>query len=154
MSPATLFSLVGAIPRTDWLPDEIERDAKGFVRTGPDLATSAPWGSKRLPFLVETGPIKRVASALGEGAMTVQFVHECLRETYHRERHEVGPPEKREARPFERASWPGDRAPRAAPTPVLSRRSLPGHLRRMGRHRVDPLPRPRSFGVCGENRGV
>src|SRR5204862_6895946 len=38
-----VFSFIGALPRTDWLPPEIERDAKGFVRTGPELASSPHW---------------------------------------------------------------------------------------------------------------
>jgi thioredoxin reductase (NADPH) len=88
-----LFSFIGAVPRTDWLPPEIERDAKGFVRTGAALAQSPHWTTRRQPFLVETsrpgvfaagdvrsGSVKRVASAVGEGAMAVQFVHEYLKE--------------------------------------------------------------------------
>lgn len=84
-----VFSFIGADPRTSWLPPEIERDAKGFVRTGTDLAGSPYWVSLRQPFLLETsragvfaagdvrsGSVKRVASAVGEGAMAVQFVHE------------------------------------------------------------------------------
>jgi len=87
-----VFSFIGADPRTCWLPPEIERDAKGFVRTGADLAHSRHWTSVRQPFLLETsrpgvfaagdvrsGSIKRVASAVGEGAMAVQFVHEFLK---------------------------------------------------------------------------
>jgi len=86
-----LFSFIGAIPRCDWIPPEIERDDKGFVRTGPAVAQSPHRTAKRQPFLLETsrpgvfaagdvraGSIKRVASAVGEGAMTVQFVHEYL----------------------------------------------------------------------------
>ncbi len=88
-----LFSFIGAVPRTGWLPKEIEVDSKGFVRTGPALAQSPTWGAKRQPFLLETsrlgvfaagdvrsGSVKRVASAVGEGAMAVQFVHEYLKE--------------------------------------------------------------------------
>jgi thioredoxin reductase (NADPH) len=88
-----VFSFIGAEPRTNWLPPEIERDAKGFVRTGADLARSPYWTSARQPFLLETsrpcvfaagdvrsGSVKRVASAVGDGAMAVQFVHECLRQ--------------------------------------------------------------------------
>src|SRR5580658_4204026 len=88
-----VFSFIGATPRTDWLPPEIERDAKGFVRTGAALAKSAHWGVSRDPYLLETshpgvfaagdvrsGSVKRVASAVGEGAMSVQFVHEYLKE--------------------------------------------------------------------------
>jgi thioredoxin reductase (NADPH) len=88
-----VFSFIGAVPRTDWLPPEVERDAKNFVRTGPGLARSQHWTARRQPFLLETscpgvfaagdvrsGSIKRVASAVGEGSMAVQFVHECLKE--------------------------------------------------------------------------
>jgi thioredoxin reductase (NADPH) len=87
-----VFSFIGAEPRTSWLPPEIERDSKGFVQTGADLARSPHWTSARQPFLLETsrpnvfaagdvrsGSVKRVASAVGEGAMAVQFVHECLK---------------------------------------------------------------------------
>jgi len=87
-----VFSFIGADPRTSWLPQEIERDEKGFVRTGADLARSPYWSSGRQPLLLETsrpgvfaagdvrsGSVKRVASAVGEGAMAVQFVHEHLR---------------------------------------------------------------------------
>ena len=90
---AALFSFIGAVPRTDWLPSEIEKDEKNFVRTGIDLANSPHWMTKRQPFLLETsrpgvfaagdvrsGSVKRVASAVGEGAMAVQFVHEYLKE--------------------------------------------------------------------------
>ena len=49
-----LFSFIGAVPRTDWLPPEVERDAKGFVRTGADLARSPHWSRRRQPFLLET----------------------------------------------------------------------------------------------------
>jgi thioredoxin reductase (NADPH) len=88
-----IFSFIGATPHTDWLPSEIERDAKGFVRTGAALAQSRLWSIPRSPFLLETsrpgvfaagdvrsGSVKRVASAVGEGAMAVQFVHEYLKE--------------------------------------------------------------------------
>ncbi len=88
-----VFSFIGAVPRTDWLPPEIERDGKGFIRTGPSLAQSPHWTGKRQPFLLETSragvfaagdvrsdSVKRVASAVGEGAMAIQFVHEYLKE--------------------------------------------------------------------------
>ena len=88
-----VFSFIGATPRTDWLPPEIERDAKGFIRTGAAVAHSGYWDIARSPFLLETshpgvfaagdvrsGSVKRVASAVGEGAMSVQFVHEYLKE--------------------------------------------------------------------------
>jgi thioredoxin reductase (NADPH) len=87
-----VFSFIGADPRTDWLPADIERDSKGFVRTGAALAESPHWTAARAPFLLETshpgvfaagdvrsGSVKRVASAVGEGSMSVQFVHEYLK---------------------------------------------------------------------------
>jgi thioredoxin reductase (NADPH) len=88
-----VFSFIGAVPRTDWLPAEIERDAKQFVKTGPPIASSPHWTAKRAPFLLETSrpgvfaagdvraaSVKRVASAVGEGSMAVQFVHEHLKD--------------------------------------------------------------------------
>lgn len=88
-----VFSFIGATPRTDWLPSVIERDAKGFVRTGGPMAKSPHWSLPRAPLLLETshpgvfaagdvrsGSVKRVASAVGEGAMAVQVVHEYLKE--------------------------------------------------------------------------
>ncbi len=87
-----VFSFIGADPCTSWLPEEIERDEKGFVKTGTALAGSTHWTAARSPFLLETsragvfaagdvrsGSVKRVASAVGEGAMSVQFVHEYLK---------------------------------------------------------------------------
>jgi thioredoxin reductase (NADPH) len=88
-----VFSFIGAAPRTDWLPPQVERDDRGFVRTGSSLATSPQWTLKRQPYLLETsrpgvfaagdvrsGSVKRIASAVGEGSMAVQFVHEYLAE--------------------------------------------------------------------------
>lgn len=54
MKTAALFSFIGATPRTDWLPPEIEKDAKNFVRTGITLVESPHWKLKRQPFLLET----------------------------------------------------------------------------------------------------
>jgi len=92
LATAALFSFIGASPRTGWLPPEIEKDEKDFVRTGIDVDNSPRWTLKRQPFLLETsrpgvfaagdvrsGSVKRVASAVGEGAMAVQFVHEYLK---------------------------------------------------------------------------
>jgi thioredoxin reductase (NADPH) len=87
-----VFSFIGAVPRTGWLPPEIERDADGFIETGPAVAQSPHWKLARQPFLLETsspgvfaagdvrsGSSKRVASAVGEGAMAVQLVHQYLK---------------------------------------------------------------------------
>ena len=87
---AGLFILIGAEPRTGWLPDEIERDDRGFVRTGSEI-TSARWPLDRPRAAFETsmpgvfaagdvraGSVKRVAAAAGEGAGTVPMVHRFL----------------------------------------------------------------------------
>jgi thioredoxin reductase (NADPH) len=92
LTTPALFSFIGAVPRTDWLPPEIERDAEQFVRTGAAVAGSPHWNAQRQPFLLETsrpgvfaagdvrsGSVKRFTSAVGEGAMAVQFVHEHLK---------------------------------------------------------------------------
>ena len=90
---AALFVLIGAVPHTDWLPPTVARDRWGFVLTGPDLiAAGAAWPLERPPFPLETslpglfaagdvrhGSVKRVASAVGEGAIAVKQVHD-LRE--------------------------------------------------------------------------
>jgi thioredoxin reductase (NADPH) len=88
-----LFSFIGATPRTDWLPPEIERDDRQFVRTGLAVARSPSWTLARQPYLLETsrpgvfaagdvraGSVKRVASAVGEGAAAIQLVHAYLGE--------------------------------------------------------------------------
>jgi len=89
-----LFVFIGASPRTDWL-GEVARDPHGFVLTGPEVATSdAPWSLARAPFALETSmpgvfaagdvrqeSMKRVASAVGEGAMAVYLVHRYLAST-------------------------------------------------------------------------
>ena len=87
-----VFTFIGAVPCTNWLPAEIETDSKGFVMTGRLVGSSPYWTADREPFFLETsrpgvfaagdvrlGSTKRVASAVGEGAMAVQFVHEYLR---------------------------------------------------------------------------
>lgn len=89
---AGVFSFIGAIPRTGWLPLEVETDAKGFIKTGTRVAESEKWTGRRPPFYLETSragifaagdarcdSVKRVASAVGEGSMAVQFVHEYLK---------------------------------------------------------------------------
>ena len=87
-----LFLFIGADPQTDWLPTEVDLDDRGFVRTGPDARAANHWSLERDPFLLETsvpgifacgdvrlGPVKRVASAVGEGSMAIAFVHQYLR---------------------------------------------------------------------------
>jgi thioredoxin reductase (NADPH) len=88
---AAVFVFIGAVPHTEWLPDGIQLDPKGFVKTGIQLDESNKWPLRRQPFFLETsrpgvfaagdarlGSVKRVASAVGEGAMTVQFAHAYL----------------------------------------------------------------------------
>jgi thioredoxin reductase (NADPH) len=91
----SLFVFIGAAPRTDWLPEAILRDEKGFILAGPDLRREGrlpqEWKEDREPFLLETsvpgvfvagdvrhGSVKRVASAVGEGSIAVQFIHQYL----------------------------------------------------------------------------
>jgi thioredoxin reductase (NADPH) len=92
-----LFVFIGAAPRTDWLGPTVARDDLGFVLTGPELAASeafAGWPLARAPFALETSvpglfaagdvrldSMKRVASAVGEGAMSVYLVHRYLATT-------------------------------------------------------------------------
>jgi thioredoxin reductase (NADPH) len=89
--------MTGADPNTDWLAGCVARDAKGFVKTGPDLTpeelAEARWSPGRKPYLLETtipgvfavgdvraSSIKRVASAVGEGSICVQLLHRALQE--------------------------------------------------------------------------
>ena len=90
---AALFVLIGAEPRTGWLPEEIVRDGRGFVLTGEDLQREGLPGRslERVPMPLETsvpgvfavgdvryGSVKRVASAVGEGSIAIQMVHRHL----------------------------------------------------------------------------
>jgi thioredoxin reductase (NADPH) len=93
---AALFILIGAQPRTGWLASTVERDEQGFILTGHDLLRDGQppgWPLERLPLLLETSipgvfaagdvrhrSIKRVASAVGEGSIAIQLVHEHLSE--------------------------------------------------------------------------
>jgi thioredoxin reductase (NADPH) len=74
-----LFLLIGAEPHTEWLPPEIGRDERGFVRTGNGVhmyETTAP-GVFAIGD-VRAGSVKRVASAVGEGSVVIQQVHAYL----------------------------------------------------------------------------
>ena len=86
-----LFVLIGAQPRTQWLAGSVARDRQGFIRTGPDLPAGTRWPPGRPPLPLETslpgvfaagdvrqGSVKRVASAVGEGAATIPLVHRHL----------------------------------------------------------------------------
>ena len=88
-----LFVLIGSQPRAEWLGPGVTRDQWGFILTGPDLPGDGAggWPLDRPPLLLETslpgvfavgdvrhGSVKRVASAVGEGAVTIPLVHRCL----------------------------------------------------------------------------
>jgi thioredoxin reductase (NADPH) len=92
-----VFVMTGALPATGWLAGCVALDAKGFIKTGPDLSdedlAGANWPLARPPHLLETslpgvfavgdvraGNVKRVASAVGEGSIGVSFVHQVLSE--------------------------------------------------------------------------
>ncbi|MGZ8752859.1 MAG: FAD-dependent oxidoreductase [Acidimicrobiia bacterium] len=86
-----LFLMIGARPHTDWLPPDIARDERGFVVTGPDLGDEDSWPLDRRPLQFETsvpgvfavgdvrsGSVKRVASAVGEGSVAIQMLHQLF----------------------------------------------------------------------------
>ena len=92
---AAMFIFIGAAPRTELVADLVERNPQGFIITGPDLIKDGKrlkgWPLDRDPFLLETsvpgifaagdvrdGVVRRVASAVGEGAIAVSFVHRYL----------------------------------------------------------------------------
>jgi thioredoxin reductase (NADPH) len=92
---SSLFIFIGALPRTEWLGNVVERDDRGFILSGPELIHDgkrpASWTLSRDPTLLETsvpgifvvgdvrhGSVKRVASGVGEGAVVVQFMHQYL----------------------------------------------------------------------------
>ena len=88
-----LFIFIGADAETDWLPEEIALDERGYVLTGTDMRDAGHWTADRDPYLLETsvpgifacgdvrfGPVKRVAAAVGEGSMAIAFVHQYLKE--------------------------------------------------------------------------
>ena len=92
-----VFTMTGAVPSTGWLAGCLTLDAKGFIKTGPDLSpedlAAARWPLARAPHLLETsrpgvfavgdvraGSLKRVASAVGEGSIAIAAVHQVLHE--------------------------------------------------------------------------
>jgi thioredoxin reductase (NADPH) len=96
-SIAHVFVMTGAEPNTGWLNHCVALDAKGFIKTGPELSQEelieARWPLTRQPYLLETslpgvlaagdaraGNVKRVASAVGEGSIAISFVHQVLKE--------------------------------------------------------------------------
>ena len=86
-----LFVFIGADAETEWLPPEIAREKRGYVLTGSDVVRCGCWHAGRDPYLLETSvpgifacgdvrfsPVKRVASAVGEGSMAIAFTHQYL----------------------------------------------------------------------------
>jgi thioredoxin reductase (NADPH) len=86
-----LFVFIGADAETGWLPEGIARDARGYVLTGDDVVKAGRWSLDRDPYLLESSvpgvfacgdvrlsPVKRVASAVGEGSMAIAFIHKYL----------------------------------------------------------------------------
>ena len=95
MRAGYLFVFIGAAPRTEWLDGVVARDPRGFVLTGPDLLVDGRrprgWHLDRDPYFLEASvpgvfaagdvranSVKRVASAVGEGAMAIQLIHGYL----------------------------------------------------------------------------
>jgi thioredoxin reductase (NADPH) len=89
----SLFIFIGAAPKTDWLPRELACDSRGFILAGPELKakSASAWTLDREPYLLETSvpgifvagdvrynSVKRCASAVGEGSIAIQFVHQYL----------------------------------------------------------------------------
>ena len=88
-----LFVFIGADAQTGWLPAEIARDKHGYVLTGDEVVKAGRWSLERDPYLLESSvpgvfvcgdvrlsPVKRVASAVGEGSMAIAFVHKYLQQ--------------------------------------------------------------------------
>ncbi len=92
---SALFVFIGQLPRTEWLTGEVGRDEAGFIPTGPAVMVEGRrpegWAADRDPFLLESSmpgvfaagdvrarSVKRIASAVGEGSMAIQFVHQYL----------------------------------------------------------------------------
>jgi thioredoxin reductase (NADPH) len=86
-----LFVFIGADAETGWLPEDIARDKRGYVLTGDDVVKAGHWSLDRDPYLLESSvrgifacgdvrlsPVKRVASAVGEGSMAIAFIHKYL----------------------------------------------------------------------------
>ena len=91
---AGLFVFIGADAETDWLPPQIARDARGYILTGEQMTKAAAWPLDRDPYLLETSvpgifacgdvrfnSVKRVASGVGEGSMSIAFIHQYLAQT-------------------------------------------------------------------------
>src|SRR5204862_2029128 len=91
VATANVFSFIGAVPRTEWMAGQLETDPRGFIRTGGQVTRRDICDGRRERFLLETsrpgvfaagdvraGSVKRVASAVGEGATAVRMIHQFL----------------------------------------------------------------------------
>ncbi len=100
-----LFIFIGADAQTAWLPPEIALDDKGYVLTGSDVRAAGRWRLDRDPYLLETsvpgifacgdvrsGPVKRVAAAVGEGSMAIAFIHQYLKDAAREDLDSAGAP--------------------------------------------------------------
>jgi len=92
-----LFVFIGADADTEWLPEEIARDPRGYILTGDNVVRAGRWSHNRDPYLLETSvpgifacgdvrlsPVKRVASAVGEGSMAIALVQQYLQQDHPR----------------------------------------------------------------------
>ena len=124
-----LFVLIGAQPRTQWLAGRVAHDRQGFIRTGRDLPADTRWPPGRPPLALETSlpgvfavgdarlrSVKRVASAVGEGAATIPLVHRHLNAT-------PAPPGRRGLVPPSPASTPATGTHPATPATGTSQNS-------------------------------
>ena len=91
-----LFVFIGADAATDWLPEPVARDPRGYVLTGNDAAASGKWPLQRAPYLLETSvpgvfaagdvrasSVKRVAAAVGDGSLVISFAYQYIEELSH-----------------------------------------------------------------------
>jgi thioredoxin reductase (NADPH) len=91
-----VFVFIGADAETDWLPEEVARDGRGYVLTGDQVLKEKRWSLNRDPYLLETSvpgifacgdvrksDIKRCAAAVGEGSMAIAFIHKYLQQEAH-----------------------------------------------------------------------
>jgi len=121
-----LFVLIGAQPRTQWLGDAVARDRWGFILTGPDppAGTHVHWPTGRPPLPLETslpgvfaagdvrqGSVKRVASAVGEGAATIPLVHRYLARAAQAAKPLTGQHTRRRSRQHTTGTQPANRGP-------------------------------------------
>jgi len=127
-----LFLMIGARPNTEWLPPDIVRDERGFVVTGSDLGNESSWPLDRPPFPLETsvpgvfaagdtrsGSVKRVASAVGEGSVAIQLLHQFFEADGLRPRGRSGAAAEIDgAVRFDASRNPADRTTRSSTAPL------------------------------------